>query len=55
MFFKVHGSKEMGCCIYISCSENDGTHDFYALLEKKFIVTKNTPLVITVHLCCNVR
>ena len=24
MFFKVHGSKEMGCCVYIQCSENDG-------------------------------
>ena len=29
------------------------THDFCALLEKKF--TKATLLVITVHLRCNVR
>ena len=30
-------------------------HDYYALLEKKTIVTKVTSLVITVHPCCNVR
>ena len=30
-------------------------HDCHALLEKKTIVTKATPLVITVHPCCNAR